>query len=173
MGKMGHEITLYETKMRKKNSTKRKTKRAPIPRKLNEAVVANLVKAIAMGMTESEAAEVLDISRQSIFNWKKKYPTIFYAIGQAKEVADGLIEASLFHRAIGYSHPEERVFLQGGRVVKVQTTKHYPPSVAAIQMWLHNRKSETWQPRRHIPPVEVSEPVTVDDDDPWVLKEIC
>lgn len=51
----------------------------------------------------------------------------------------------LFQRAVGYSHPEEKVFQYNGEIITHMITKHYPPDTQAAQFWLRNRQPERWK----------------------------
>ena len=59
--------------------------------------------------------------------------------------ADADVAASLYHRAMGYSHPEDKIFLHEGKVVRAQTTRHYPPDTGAAMAWLKNRQGLYWR----------------------------
>ncbi len=80
--------------------------------------------------------------------WKVSHPDFCKSIKAGKEVADAEVSRALKHRAVGYSHPEDKIFMHNGEPVVVPTIKHYPPDTAAAFIWLKNRagwrdKSET------------------------------
>jgi hypothetical protein len=51
----------------------------------------------------------------------------------------------LYQKALGYSHPEDKIFICDGDPVIVPTIKHYPPDTMAASLWLRNRKSSKWK----------------------------
>ena len=64
---------------------------------------------------------------------------------RGKDMADAEMAKSLYHRGMGYSHDEEKIFQYEGEPVRVQTTKHYPPDTPAASLWLRNRQPELWR----------------------------
>ena len=74
-----------------------------------------------------------------------KYPKFLESIKKGKINADANVAKSLYHRACGYQHKEDKIFhnpsakKKKDRVVIVPTTKHYPPDTAAAFIWLKNR----------------------------------
>ena len=71
-------------------------------------------------------------------------------IRQGKLEADSNVAQSLYHRATGYSHPDEKIMQHKGEVVRVPTTKHYPPDTQAMGLWLKNRRPKEWRETSHI-----------------------
>lgn len=90
--------------------------------------------------TDEQLADFFGITVKTIYDWKNKYPSFCEAIKKGKEIADSNVAASLYERAVGYSHPHEEIFYKDGEVVRVQTVKHYPPDTAAAFIWLKNRR---------------------------------
>lgn len=114
------------------------------PKKITAEIAGKIFTLIAAGLTEEKVAQVLDISTDTI--WRAKKSAEFCgAIGRAKEEADAAVIGSLFQRAVGYSHPEEKVFLHEGKIVTHAGTKHYPPDSTAGIFWLTNRRREEWR----------------------------
>jgi len=91
------------------------------------------------GWTDSQVAEYFKISTRSIDRWKLKYPEFCLALLGTKASVDWLVKHSIFHKAVGYSHAEEKHFVWEGQVITVNTTKHFPPDVPAANLWLRNR----------------------------------
>ena len=99
----------------------------------------------SLGLTNAQLAYVFGVSTTTIDNWIKNDKKFLGAIREGKEVADKMVERSLFERAIGYTHPEERVFCHNGEIVIHDQTKHYPPDVTACIHWLKVRKPSEWR----------------------------
>ncbi len=97
------------------------------------------------GKTDDQVARIVGVSVRTINNWKGSNPEFLHALKSAKEIADDLVEASLFSRATGYTHIEEKIFLYEGYPVRVKTKKHYPPDVTAGIFWLKNRQPDRWR----------------------------
>ena len=72
------------------------------------------------------------------------------SIKKGKEIADAEIASSLFHRAKGYSHPEDKIFNNQGVELVVPTIKHYPPDTTAAIFWLKNRQKDNWRDKQEV-----------------------
>ena len=56
-----------------------------------------------------------------------------------------------YHRAMGYSHPEEKIFCsKDGEVTRVMTTRHYPPDTTAFIYWTKNRMPEHFRDKQDV-----------------------
>lgn len=99
------------------------------------------------GKTEEQIAELMGISKRTLYNWKKKEMPLLQALKVGKDVADRQIENALFKSALGYDYEEETV-TNDGRVVKVK--KHKPANTTAQIFWLKNRKPEQWRDKREL-----------------------
>lgn len=120
------------------------------PSKFNDAIKEKMLQLFEQGKTNKEVAEIVGVHVRTIENWQAKHPDFLWALKEAKGIADDLIEASLFSRAAGYSHPEEKVFQYEGQIITHETTKHYPPDTGAISLWLKNRRPKEWRERSEV-----------------------
>ena len=109
------------------------------------------------GLTDEQLAEKVGIRRETLYEWKKKYPNISNALKKGKEIADIEVENSLLKRANGYKYTEttrERTLDKdtGEYVVTVTktVTKEVVPDTTAQIFWLKNRKPEVWRDRKDI-----------------------
>ena len=103
-----------------------------------------------MGATMQEVADMLEVDLSTLNRWRLKHEELRIAITLGKEVADQRVEQSLYHKAMGYSHQETKVFVNLGEVVKVEVMKFYPPSDTACIFWLKNRMPEVWRDTKDI-----------------------
>lgn len=95
--------------------------------------------------TDFEICQFLKISRETFYAWQREHPEFSDALKNWKKNADERVERSLFERAMGYSHPSEEVFCAFGKVTRVNTIKHYPPSEVACIFWLKNRRPDLYR----------------------------
>ena len=103
---------------------------------------------VAKGLTDLDLADVFGVSIQRIKDLKAKDKAFLRAYLEGQDAADATVAQSLYQRAIGYSHPEEKVFCNAdGAVTKVTVTKRYPPDAIACFFWLKNRRPLEWADR--------------------------
>ncbi len=102
-------------------------------------------KLCLLGATDAEMADFFGVSEQTLNAWKKAHPAFLESLKSGKVMADAEVATRLYERALGYSHPEEKVFQNAGEIVTHQTTKHYPPDTTAAAIWLNNRKPDRWR----------------------------
>jgi len=101
-----------------------------------------------LGATDKDLAESFQVTEQTINNWKLEHTTFFESLKAGKQEADAKVGESLFQRATGYEHEEDKVFCTNGEVTVVPTTKHYPPDSTSLIFWLKNRQPEKWRDRQ-------------------------
>lgn len=115
------------------------------PSQFNDAIRDKMIELAKAGKTNEQIAEVIGVHVRTIETWQGKHKDLMWALKEAKQVADDLVEASLFSRAVGYSHPEEKVFCNEGVIITHNTIKQYPPDVTAAIFWLKNRQPKRWR----------------------------
>ena len=103
-----------------------------------------------LGLTDKELAKLFDVTEKTINNWKIDFPEFLQSIRKGKEIADSEVADSMYQRACGYSHPEEKIFNHNGEIITHETIKHYPPDTQAASLWLRNRHPEKWRDNRDI-----------------------
>ena len=102
-------------------------------------------KAAALGATDREVAEFLDVSERTLNYWKQDKPELVEALKVGKEAADDRVEQSLYRRALGYSHDGVKMHVVDGAVALTPYTEHYPPDTTAAIFWLKNRRKAEWR----------------------------
>lgn len=120
------------------------------PTKYRPEYVEQALKLCLLGHIDTELAKYFDIEESTLNLWKNAHPEFMEAIKAGREEADAKVAERLYHRAKGYSHPEEKIFCHNGEIVRAETTKHYPPDTAAAFIWLKNRHPERWRDRREV-----------------------
>jgi len=136
-------------------------------RTLYKAEMCDLVERLAMlGLKDEELAHSLKITRQTLDNWKRRYPEFFASIKKGREEADGHVARALYQRSIGFTCKRQQPFKlkrtyyddQGRRCEeeRVEIAEFYdqvPPDTAAAFIWLKNRRPDKWMDK---PVAEVS-----------------
>lgn len=113
--------------------------------KKNETMVAKIFELAKKGKTTKQIADIVGLTSQTIEDWCRKDFEFSCTLKELKAEADEMVEASLFKRATGYSHEEEKVFVYEGEIITHKTIKHYPPDSTAIIFWLKNRNPKEWR----------------------------
>lgn len=120
------------------------------PTKFKAEYVEQARKLCELGFTDVELAKFFEVSEVTLNAWKSKHPEFLKSLKVGKEEADTRVERSLYHRAIGYSHTEDKIFNDGGEPLIVPTIKHYPPDTTAAIFWLKNRKTAEWRDKQDV-----------------------
>jgi len=107
-------------------------------------------KLCLLGATDKEMADFFGVSEVTFNAWKKKHPEFLKSLKEGKSVADANVAKSLYLRALGYYHPEDKIFNDNGEPLIVPTVKHYPPDPTAAIFWLKNRKPAEWRDKRDV-----------------------
>lgn len=115
------------------------------PTKYKEEFVGQVYKLCLLGATDVEIANFFDVCEDTINEWKKEYHEFSVSLKKGKILADADIADSLFNRAKGYEHPEQKIFNDNGSAMVVDTVKHYPPDTGACALWLKNRQPKKWR----------------------------
>lgn len=115
------------------------------------------------GLTDEQIANNIGIKRQSLYDWKKKYPDISDALKKGKEVVDRQVENALLKRALGYSYTETTKELVGAKmIVTKEVVKEVQPDTTAQIFWLKNRRPDIWRDRK-----DLEAKVDVNQQDPF------
>jgi hypothetical protein len=108
------------------------------------------LKLALMGSTNPEIANVFGVALSTLENWLyvKRYVKLVEAIVHSREIDDSEVAYSLRRAAKGYKHKETKIFYDSkrGEVIKVRTTKQYPPDVSAAKMILYNSRGDKFKP---------------------------
>lgn len=128
------------------------------PTKYKDEYVEQAEKLARLGAIDTEIADFFGIVVSTLFEWKAKYPKFSEALKSGKEMADTAVKQALYRRAVGYSHPEDKIFNHNGEPLVVPTTKHYPPDATSCIFWLKNRDPENWRekPEGNEPPQAIT-----------------
>ncbi len=121
------------------------------PSKYNEQYHPDLIYWMSKaGLTDKQMYKELVITEKTLNNWKNTHDDFLQSLKKGKEDPDDNVEVSLYQRALGYEHKEDKIFNHNGKALIVPTIKHYPPDATSMIFWLKNRRPETWRDKQEI-----------------------
>lgn len=103
-----------------------------------------------LGMTDREIAGFLKVAVSTLYLWKHEHPEFMEAFLDGRAKTDDRVQASLYHKAIGYTFDSEKVFQFQGEIIRAKTVEHVPPDTTACMFWLKNRKSSEWREKQEL-----------------------
>jgi len=118
------------------------------PSKLTPALALKIFNLARLGATDQQIADTLDLTRQTISNWKTS-KEFFDSLKAAKDDVDDMVERSLLQRGLGYNIEEEKLFVINDKITSKTVLKHIVADTTAALAWLHNRRPDKW--RQKIP----------------------
>jgi len=130
---------------KQKGSLKTAKRKRGRPTKKTPQVVEKIYELARKGRSDKEIAEITGLTHRTLSNWKTWDFEFLSTFNEARKIADNMVEVSLFQKAVGYSHPDTKVFCNDGNVTTVPLMKHYPPDAIAAKFWLTNRQPERWR----------------------------
>ena len=126
---------------------KGKNSKAGAPTKYKKSYNEQSRKLCLMGYTDKQLADFFEVAESTINKWKLDYPLFSESLKAGKVIADANVTASLYDRAVGYSHIETKVFCNQGAITTHDVSKIYPPDPISIKYWLNNRQPDRWRER--------------------------
>lgn len=103
------------------------------------------------GFSFPDLSETFGVSRQTLFQWRRKHPEFAEAVKLGRDESDYIVEDALYRRAIGACEVKEtrRKTVRGpdGELLQSSvetTTKTLPPDVKAQLVWLRLRRPDKW-----------------------------
>ncbi len=112
-----------------------------------------------LGASDGEIAAFFDVTQQTYYNWLDKHPRFFESVKRGKDEADAHVAHSLYHRALGYSHPAVKIIPSRDEdgvasYIEAPYVEHYPPDTAAAKHWLQVRRRKSdgarWVERQEV-----------------------
>lgn len=127
------------------------------PTKYNPKYHVAWAKSLAMeGLTDTEIAKRMEVTRSTLSKWKTEYSEFAEALEIGKEPADARVEQSLFKRAVGYKYKEKKVIVtmdkDGNQMpARIETIeKEVVPDVTAQIFWLKNRRPDKFRDKQDV-----------------------
>ena len=103
------------------------------------------------GLTEEQITHNMGISRETLSQWKKKYPDISDTLKRGKEVVDLQVENALLKRALGYEYEEVSEKYESGTLTEKKVIKKQViPDTTAQIFWLKNRRPDKWKDKQDV-----------------------
>lgn len=111
-----------------------------------------------LGARNSDLAEYFDVHVTTVEYWLRHKPEFKRAVKKGRLESSLKVSQALYHKAIGYSHPDTKYFMQpkkyfdeDGKLTEetkeplaIRITKYYPPDTAAAIKYLSIMMREVW-----------------------------
>lgn len=121
------------------------------PSKYKEEYAEQAYKLCLLGATDKDMADFFGVSEQTLNAWKQQQPVFLESLKKGKTLADATVASKLYHRAIGYEHPEIITATHQGQITDtMEVTKHYAPDPTAAIFWLKNRQPRQWRDKQEV-----------------------
>jgi hypothetical protein len=121
------------------------------PTKYKSEYAQQAYKLCLLGATDKELADFFEVNEDTVNEWKKKHKEFSESIKKGKVEADAVVASKLYHRAIGYEHPETVIATYQGEITDtMEVVKHCPPETTAAIFWLKNRQRDKWRDKTDI-----------------------
>jgi len=120
------------------------------PSKFDKIDPDMIMRLSAIGASLDQMAYFFGVHYDTLYKYKKTHPEYFNAILQGQKNSNDRVKRALLERAVGYNHPEKKVFCYQGEIVEHEVVKHYPPDVDAIWKWLLNKMPEEFKDKKEV-----------------------
>jgi hypothetical protein len=97
------------------------------------------------GRSHADMWTRLGISEATFYRWLREKPELRAAIESYGEHAWGRVARSLYERAIGYEHEDEKLTYADGEWRRATTRKKYAPETAAALAVLRAKQPDLWK----------------------------
>lgn len=126
---------------------KRNPKKGGRPTLFKLSMIKQSRDLVLMGYTHEKIAEFYEVDISTIYVWKSMYKEFKEALNTNKDDYDSKVVRSLFQTAVGYDYTEKKKEVDDvGAIKTTRTKKHIPGSVAAMKLYLYNRRPAEFKP---------------------------
>ncbi len=109
------------------------------PTKYKEEYAEQAKKLCELGATDAQLADFFEVDEVTINRWKVSQPEFCKSLKLGKEIPNENVKRSLYHSAMGYSHPDVDIRVVNGEIVETPIVKYYPPNPTSLVYYLKNR----------------------------------
>lgn len=99
-----------------------------------------------LGTDNAALAQCFSVSIATLYRWLDRYPEFGLAVAMGRGDHAGLVEPSMFRRAIGYAYQAEHVFDRNSDTPLYADCRHHVLADSRVALrWLRNRRPEEWR----------------------------
>lgn len=121
------------------------------PEIFTAAIGEKIIELAKAGKTHKQTADIIGVHVRTLEYWLKNKQELLWSVRENKQLADEIVEASLYAKATGYSHEAVKIFCsKDGEVTEVPYIEHHPPDTQAAQFWLKNRQPDKWREKSEV-----------------------
>ena len=135
---------------------KEKKSKGGRPSKFGKTDMKLVEKLYKAGLDDSQVAGIIDVTEQTINNWKNAHPKFFESLKDWKLEADAKVEVSLYKSALGFTTKHKKAVVVsdgkdcGSHIEMVEEENQHPPNSTSIIYWLKNRKPREWADKKDL-----------------------
>lgn len=108
-------------------------------------IVPLVARCAALGMTEREIAEFLNVSPGALRRWSIAHEELSAALNPARDISDDRVQNAMFLNAVGYTIKTKKPVVVDKIVQMVEVEEYIKPSTTAQIFWLKNRRPDAWK----------------------------
>ena len=118
------------------------------PTKFTEAIANTILGMAKHGLTDTQMASCVNITEQTLNNWKIAHPDFFESLKEEKAKADMIVADCLYKKATGAIKTEELtsgICPKTGDIIETTKVKEHLPDTTSMIFWLKNRDQKRWR----------------------------
>lgn len=131
------------------------------PTGFRDEMIAQVVDLVAREFTDAHIAAFFQVNPTTLWRWKQAVPAFGKAFLRGEKEMQAVIEASMLHRATGYSHQAVKIFppreivtgrgknkkIKLSEPIVVKFEEHFPPDKGAAELLLRKLDPGVYNPR--------------------------
>lgn len=108
------------------------------------------------GLTVKEIADEIGVAKSTLCKWVSENPDLSDALNEGRDIADSVVEESLYRLACGHTVQTKKTIVSAGKdgdqkPARIEIVEQeVSPNATACIFWLKNRKRMHWTDRQEV-----------------------
>jgi hypothetical protein len=120
------------------------------PTKYDQSLLDLAYRCGKAGLIDEQIAIMLGVAPSTYYAWLQEHPEFSEALKGGAGDKKARLRNTMFQKAIGFTVPEEKVFLHEGKPIRVPTFRHVQPSDTMLIFLACNLMAEEYKHVQHI-----------------------